>query len=273
MKNIDKKYRNYFDSLELSLEKSDLIKKNIKDRYKKARRKNKIILSVITILLIGLISFGIVYADEIKGIVSGFTVYKTVKENGNEDFYGVTRAKKEMNYDADIPEIGSESHGVEYDIYDLENILDIKFLKSDIFKNNYVRVLNVKKENGKIAALNFDRGEFSCKNQMKQSVCLMKQYVSFSTKYSTKERSGLWTSGSGMGVEDYEIKSLGVIAQLVTWADDEDRPLNRDKIYMQWYRVFFVYDDVCYAFMFRVGYDKDIPRVERVKNFLEALYY
>jgi len=267
MKNSDLKgqFKEEFNRLDYSLEEENVIKEKVFIKYRHNRARAKVIFCVATIMIICLTGVGIVYADEIKDFVRGFKLSTYTKENGSSNTVGVSKIIKEMNYEADIPEVDSSSEEVyTYSISELEDLLDMKILKNDYFKEKEFRQRVTKKVDGKIASADFvTSGSF--KEMLEEGFYIQSTHISFVTKYSKDGGKVGWETGSGFEPITCYIKNLDTTAYILTWKDTDKMSIAV---------VIFIYDNVNYNMFLQFN-----PRVQReegvkiIGEFLNGLSY
>lgn len=267
MKNdgLKEQFKTEFEELDYSLEEEKAIKEKVFMRYRHSKARAKVILCIATIMFICLTGAGIVYADEIKDFVRGFKLSTYTKENGNTNTVGVSKIIKEMNYDADIPEVDSSSEEVyTYSILELEDLLDMKVLKNDYFKEKKFRQRSIKKVNGKIASAAFTTGG-SHKEKFDEGFFIQSASFYFVTKYSKDGGKVAWSTGSGFKPISYYVKNLDTTAYILTWKDTDKMSIAV---------VNFIYDNVGYNMILHFS---PIPQlqegVEIIGDFLNKLSY
>lgn len=268
MMNLDRKYKNRFNKLELSDQDEEDIINKIKLKYNKNQKRKKYILCFITVMIIGFLSIGIAYATEIEDFVKGFIITKTKENAEGKNFThteGESNYRKEINYEANLPEVGTNDEGKEYSILELENLLNIKILKSDYFKTTILKQVGTVKKEGKIASASFKLENFSCTKDVSNSIAdRYNMYVYFITKYADADDKISWETGRDTKVTEYYLKNLNTTAYIL-------HPKNENK--MLFYTVHFIYDNVGYSFRLRITNDEIEDRKIKLKEILDSLHY
>jgi len=267
MKKIEDLYKERFNKLIIYPEDEENIKNNIIKKYTKVKRRNKIIAYSMTFLLLCIVGFGIVYADEIKDFIQNFTIFKKTDDKGNIYTKGEVEIVKEMNYDADIPEVSLEDDKNTYSLNELEELLGMKILKSPYFKIDQVEQYLTEKVNGKIAKAKFRIYNFTdSKKEGKTGTDKYNLYFEFTTKYSPDNKID-WSTSPGIEITEYYIKKLNSNAFFFKMMDIENAA--KKKLYV----VNFVCDNVFYTFKFDM-YGKDLNEAEQlIKDILDSLSY
>lgn len=268
MKKIDEFYKTELDKIDyLSVEEEEIIHNNIKDKYRKNQKLKKTVLGISTFLLVCLVGIGITYAEEISDLIKTFKLTTTTHDNGNTSTYAESYVRKEINYDADLPEVDSANDGGEYSIQELEEILDIKILKSDYFKNDILKQVHTRKKQGKIMGASFLLENFTDIKKLKdKTVDKYNMNISFSTKYSEDVAHSGWETGQGFKVEEYYLKNLGTVSYILSRDYDYDN-------LVETYYAFIIYDDMFYDFDFKCTFKTVEEEKELIKNILDSLHY
>ncbi len=173
MNKLKQEYVDNISNIVLTDERNDYLRLETIKRYKKRKKKNKIIFSLIIVFSILIVGTGITYAEEIKEIVTSiFTKSYTEKVDNND----VQRIKlkyngvKKINYNANLKEptgsgidsfknepIDKSSYSM-YTYEELEKELGIKLLRNDLFKRDKFILRTLEKKDGKIATVNLYMG-------------------------------------------------------------------------------------------------------------------
>jgi len=263
MKNINNFYKDEFEKIDISNEKRDEINNQIKNKYMLSQRRKKTIICLSSIFLVFIVSISIVYADEIKEFINTFKIIVTTDKDGNK----VTEARsedyrKELNYDADFPEINSidNKNGSQYSIKQLEEGLNIKILKSDLIKNDKVKIRLLTKEKGKISS-----GHFFLKDILNDYERRIDVNISFVTKYYPDNSYTGWKSSDSLKSTKYYIKNLNADAYILTF--------NGDANAIGHYDILLIYDNISYRFNATIiDYDYEKQK-QFVEDFLNSLSY
>lgn len=278
MSKLNDSFNNVFDKVNLSEEKANDLNKKIIVNYKKKKRNKKIVLYVIIISNILLVSTGITYANEIKGMVSSiFTKTYTSKTNEGEEIQKLklmTNIEKELNYDANlsepkcvsgIDEINNEPIKKEclsmYTYEELENELGIKLLKNDLFKHDKFIITKLEKKDGKIAKINLNMGNALMRDKNQSSNPSRVNYTIYiKTKYNESNNGelnhGNYTDET---IPKYKINNLNTIAYGIEYG--------RRRV------IYFDYDNVLYSFSMNPSIEtRDNPDAE-VQRILDEFHY
>lgn len=232
-------YKDSFDKVQLSQREEETMKNNIIKQYKKVKTRNRIVSYFIVVISICVVGFGIVKAEKIGEFIKDVFIRTKTDEKGNVYTHGEVTFVKEMNYDADIPEIERSIKGNMYDRSELEKLLGMKFLKSDYFKTDNVEQRATKKVDDKIAFAEFAINDFVYPKEEDTIRIGRRMDMYFSTKYNDNHTS-TFSMSPGVTTKKYFIKNLNTIATILlinhTEADE-----NISMVITE-----FVYDDVGY---------------------------
>lgn len=277
MNKINDHFNNTFDNIKLSKSQSYDLNQRIILGYKKRKKKNKIIFSLIMMFSILIIGTGITYAEEIKEIVTSiFTKSYTEKVDGNDvqkiklKYNGV----KEINYNADLKEptgsgidsfknepIDKDSYSM-YTYEELEKELGIKILKNDLFKRDKFILETLEKKNGKIATIGlYMTNVFKYDNKENKNVSFVSFNILIKTKYAERKENSELNHGNYTDetIPKYKVGKLGTIAYGIEYG-------KRRRVYME-------YDDVIYSFTLSTGADYRDKPDEEVQKILDAFHY
>lgn len=235
-------------------------------------RKNKkyyfkpILFATIICVFVLIGTLGTVYAEEIKEAINTIFIKRTHDDDSN---YTKLEADTlvEINYDADIPEynpqVSYEKEGKDYSYEELENLLGIKLLKSDLFKKKLLYQEKTDKLNGKISSVWFSIKDFMESSQKFDGIYDMN--ISFLTQYaSEEEKNSPLFQGIGSYEEDqYYINSLNTTAYFIKSHAGHDS---------QSWSVMFIYQNVYYRFSFDFMREDHASMQEEVINILESLH-
>lgn len=277
MNKINDRFNNTFDNIKLSKSQSYDLNQRIILGYKKRKKKNKIIFSLIMMFSILIIGTGITYAEEIKEIVTSiFTKSYTEKVDGNDvqkiklKYNGV----KEINYNADLKEptcsgidsfknepIDKDSYSM-YTYEELEKELGIKLLKNDLFKKDKFILKTLEKNDGKIATISlYMTNVFKYDNKENKNVSFVSFNILIKTKYAERKENSELNHGNYTDetIPKYKVGKLNTIAYGIEYG-------KRRRVYME-------YDDVIYSFTLSTGADYRDKPDEEVQKILDAFHY
>ena len=277
MNKINDRFNNTFDNIKLSKSQSYDLNQKIILGYKKRKKKNKIIFSLIMMFSILIIGTGITYAEEIKEIVTSiFTKSYTEKVDGNDvqkiklKYNGV----KEINYNADLKEptgsgidslknepIDKDSYSM-YTYEELEKELGIKLLKNDLFKRDKFILKTLEKKNGKIATIClYMTNVFKYDNKENKNVSFVSFNILIKTKYAERKENSELNHGNYTDetIPKYKVGKLNTIAYGIEYG-------RRRSVYME-------YDDVLYSFTLSPGADYHNKPDEEVQKILDGFHY
>lgn len=279
MNKLKEKYIDNISNIVLTDERNDYLKLETINRYKKRKKKNKIVFSLIMIFSILIIGTGITYANDIKASISEVITKISNRTTSNGSTYTnfklESKARKKLNYDAVLREstcqnyIGScdtidvidECYSI-YTYEELERALGIEILKNDLFKDNRIVVTKISRKDEKISYL-----RFSMLNPMdaeKNSGKTTKIYMEIimRTKYNTSNNDTIWEANlsSEKNIKEYYIKSINDKAYIFyTFSHTQS--------------VFIIHDDILYRLKISIGDDYSSNPDKAVQKILEAFHY
>ena len=274
---MKEKYIDNISNIVLTDERNDYLKLETINRYKKRKKKNKIVFSLIMIFSILIIGTGIAYANEIKEIVSSiFTKSYTEKVDGNDvqkiklKYNGV----KKINYNADLKEptgsgidsfknepIDKDSYSM-YTYEELEKELGIKLLRNDLFKRDKFILKTLEKKNGKISTIIlYMTNVFKYDNKENKNVSFVSFNILIKTKYAERKENSELNHGNYTDetIPKYKVGKLNTIAYGIEYG-------RRRSVYME-------YDDVLYSFTLSPGADYHNKPDEEVQKILDGFHY
>lgn len=277
MNKLKEKYIDNISNIVLTDERNDYLKLETINRYKKRKKKNKIVFSLIMIFSILIIGTGIAYANEIKEIVSSiFTKSYTEKVDGNDvqkiklKYNGV----KKINYNADLKEptgsgidsfknepIDKDSYSM-YTYEELEKELGIKLLRNDLFKRDKFILKTLEKKNGKISTIIlYMTNVFKYDNKENKNVSFVSFNILIKTKYAERKENSELNHGNYTDetIPKYKVGKLNTIAYGIEYG-------RRRSVYME-------YDDVLYSFTLSPGADYHNKPDEEVQKILDGFHY
>lgn len=277
MNKLKEKYIDNISNIVLTDERNDYLKLETINRYKKRKKKNKIIFSLIMIFSILIIGTGITYAEEIKEIVTSiFTKSYTEKIDNNE----VQKIKlkynsvKKINYEADLKEptgsgidslknepIDKDSYSM-YTYEELEKELGIKLLRNDLFKRDKFILKTLEKKNGKISTISlYMTNVFKYDNKENKNVSFVSFNILIKTKYAERKENSELNHGNYTDetIPKYKVGKLNTMAYGIEYG-------KRRRVYMD-------YDDVLYSFTLSPGADYHNKPDEEVQKILDGFHY
>ncbi len=268
MNNLNEKYKEAFDKVKISDDKSQKVYYSI---IKKTGRSSLILrhLFIGIIIMICIVGIGVVYAEDISDVLNSFVITRRNDKQGNIRIETHSSARPEINYDANLPEVEiREANDVlthnQYSFEELEDLLNIKILQSKFFKNDKLVQLETKKVNNKIAYSSFGLQNFT---NVKAEEGRYGMAFHILTKYATKEIEDSTKSSFAEKnrTELYYIKSIGTEALIIKGVLPESK--------VQEWRVEFDYAEIHYSFDFMfVGIEPEEMRNKTIE-ILESLNY
>lgn len=279
MNKLKEKYIDNISNIVLTDERNEYLKLETINRYKKRKKQNKIVFSLIMIFSILIIGTGITYANDIKASISEVItkINNRTTSNGSTytNFKLESKARKKLNYDAVLREstcqnyIGScdtiDAIDECYSIYtyeELEKTLGIEILKNDLFKDNRIVVTKISREDEKISYLRFSMPNpmDAEKNSRKATKIYME--IIMRTKYNTSNNDTIWEANlsSEKNIKEYYIKSINDKAYIFyTFSHTQS--------------VFIIHDDILYRLKISIGDDYSSNPDKAVQKILEAFHY
>lgn len=274
MNNLREKFKKDFKKIKISeARKQEIFEKITTKHQHNFFTKPVIILATSFIILLGSVSF--VYADEIKEVFNNLKVKLSDVRVGEDGEKMATvrpelNAIAEVNYKADIPEAeqdytGKKNNWYSYD--ELESLLNIKLLKSNIFEEDKIFQFYTSKIDGNIARANFVIPKWFEYNNTELLYERIMFKMFFKTKYDEEGQPFKgWYPNSEF--EEYNIENLNVDALI----------LGRLK-YGNVVRVFFVKDNIAYEIEMTFGFKnlseetKNEYVDKRITEILQSLTY
>ncbi len=191
MKKIEEDYKKQLENITPSEDLEKRIYNNTIYKKNNYHKLNRVLLTISTILLLGIVSIGVVFADEIKDKIKRIFLTEIDLKDPKRD-YPILQIKnlKEINYDADLEEYIFYSDNVkEVSREELESKLNVKFLNSEKIMSDKLSIFNIDKKDNKIA-----EAEFFIENAFKLDNSKDNSSINFSfkfiTKYSHKAENG-----------------------------------------------------------------------------------
>jgi len=212
-------------------------------KMSKKHRAFKPALVLVVILVMSVFASVLVNAEEIaKKIHELFITTYNENESGT-DFSIKDSSLATINYDADIPECGAylqDRCDVTYTKKELEGMLGIKLLSNSLYDMDKYNLDYSKKNNGKIATLEFKQAEdFTDDSSINpyKNTNIYKLSVALSTKYD-KDFDGTLIIGGTHKYETYHINSI----------DEDAIVLKTPGQAISLYTIVFVHNDLVYRY-------------------------
>lgn len=264
MKRIEEKYKKYCDNISTT---NNLDQKIFnKTIYKKPTNLifKKVFAPLTLIICLSFVSVCIVFADEIKEAFKVYWKTQQVPNSDKEDLLQTIKDLyvtnlKEINYDADLNEVsyfGEEK----INILELEKKLNIKFLSSNMIRNDEVTIFKLTKENNKISNAEFViKDAFQISNMNKNNVYMKFQFI---TKYYEDKEKGFILIRDYMpyGTEGWITKKHINNLNTDVYFHGDIQNLE-DNYISSWLKAYFVYDNVGYTVG---GYDISINDLKKI---------
>ncbi len=267
---LKKEYKNMMDKIQLSERKKEEIYMNTIENLSKKNKKHyfKPILITSIICLCAIIgTLGTVYAEELKETIQKIFIKRTHDEEKNytkletDDLAGI-------NCDADIPEYNPQSSdemgkGINYSYAEIENLLGVKILKSDLFKKTMLYQEKTNKQDGKITFAWFSINDFMISPKKFDGIYNMN--ISFLTSYASEEEKNdpLFEGRGSFNEEEYYLSKLNTMAYFIKKHDGHDT---------QSWDVIFMYNNINYRFSFDFMREDHESMRDEVIQILESLY-
>lgn len=266
MSKISDEFKKEFNQIEVDNSTLDKIENNIYHKYNSYKRRKKIVVTVVSLFLVAIVSTGIVYADDIKNYVRTFKFKEYIKDNGKKGVYGKSECfKKVINYDAPLDEVDTETdYNKNYKIKDIEDMLNIKILKSKYLETEEIKQLKTYKINNKISYTMFSYN--TGKNNNNNIIRSRMSKFYFVTKYSSGECGIEFNSSGSLKATEYYVKNLDTNAYI----------FNFSKGFSWDYIIFVIYDGINYSFVISINPIKvntDELQEYYLHDFLESLHY
>lgn len=277
MNKLKEKYIDNISNIVLTDERNDYLKLETINRYKKRKKQNKIVFSLIMILSILIIGTGITYAEEIKEIVTSIFIKPYTEKIDNNEVQKIKlkyNSVKKINYEADLKEptgsgidslknepMDKDSYSM-YTYEELEKKLGIKLLRNDLFKRDKFILKTLEKKNGKIATIClYMTNVFKYDNKENKNVSFVSFNILIKTKYAERKENSELNHGNYTDetIPKYKVGKLGTMAYGIEYG-------RRRSVYME-------YDDVLYSFTLNPGADYHNKPDEEVQKILDGFHY
>lgn len=276
MKNLNSRFTKTFNEMQLSSEKEDYLKEKIVSGYKKKKKRKNVILSVIIVFGILLVGTGITSAKDFKANLDKLIMKVKVNQEGEPSNQILVRydGGKKINNAANLSEPKCET-GIDsilnkpikeeclsmYSYDELESELDIKLLKSDLFKKNRFILSDLKREDSKITSLKLFMANVLTPDSIDE---VYGSWIDMRILINTK-KVNIDDDKVDYNVEDSENKFLKYYVKNL---DSFAAGVKVGRIRM----VYLVYDDVLYNFsIIPSGKARDNPD-EEVMRILDSLH-
>lgn len=243
MKNFETKYKKLIDEVDLNNQEYSEIKRNVITNNKKTfgfKVKYALLLIMLFISVIGVAN-----ADK---IIKHYKIVtndnKSFEESGNRSFISNSRIEKDFS-----KEILKKDTYYTYD--DIEDKLNLKFLKSNYLKSDLFLLRHLDIEKNMIAKASFELVNED-KTEPKFSIIIETNYLT--------EDSGLTIKGGKVFYEEYYIQNLNTEAIIVKYGEK----LASNVI------VELSYDNILYELQFDMINFNDEKQVEKLYDFLDS---
>lgn len=253
-----------FDSIKCS----DKLDTKILEHLDRRHWRYKPVIVVISVLLLGTLTIGVVNAEEIAKQVYNFFVSTYNTDEKGTDITLKDSSIAEIKEDANFPECGyidasrNEECTSKYTKQELETTLGIKLLSNTLYTDESYNLVYSVYNQGKIASLGFKLSE-DITNDSKineySNLNIYRVQVSLNTKYAEEKDYELITGGTHEH-ETYHINNLDTDALIMKSAGQ----------YTRVYHLTFVYNNVAYIseILFK-GFSEQNPDDVAIK-YLEA---
>ena len=216
-------------------------------------RRWKLSYSVMTILLIGILSIGVVYAKEIKDFINSFSTNINVENNESIKLSNNINFKNISNNALKIENDNSK----QMTFSEVEDNLGFKILKLKDNSANEIYYSAGLNDNKKIGRIDLWIPYFIKENDSKYvSASLSMLNVGADIKYIEAFKEGLDASGSKNNFEEYYSEKLNTKIIMYIYSSDSDN------LYL---KTTFIYDDILYILT-----SKNMTRNELV-NYINEL--
>ena len=280
MSKLKNNYIDNIDKITLTDERIKYLKKQTISRYYKTKKKNSIMLCLIAAFSILIVSAGVTYAEEIKDGISKVITKITNLKTQNDSYYTnyklESEARKELNYKANLNEPRCQrsfnlfenisDDDACYSAYtpeELSNVLGIKILKNDFFKDNRMLLTNVSRVDGNISYIKLHmpnpmNTKFGVRNQT--AVWLD---VAMRTKYNDKNIDTVWEANvsSENNIHEYYIKAINEKAY-ATYVSPKSTQ-----------NIIIIHDNIAYRLKVHMGTDDANDPFGTVQKILDAFHY
>lgn len=243
MKKFEKNYKKLIDEIDLNNQEYAEIKRNVIANNKKTFDFK---IKYALLLIIFLISvFGVVNANK---IIKHYKIVtndnKSYEESGNRSF--ISNSKIEKDFSKDI--LKKDTY---YTYDDIEEKLNLKFLKNNYLKSDLFLLKNLDIEKNMIAKASFILVNEN-KTEPKVSIIIKTNYLT--------EDIGLTIKGGKVFYEEYYIQNLNTEAIIVKYGEE----LASNVI------VELSYDNILYELQFDMINFNDEKQIEKLYDFLDS---
>lgn len=279
MNNLEKKYKEKINSIDLPNERKDYLKGKLIKEYRKKEKIKNFFLSSLIVFSILLVGTGIAYADDIKNSINKVItkIYNGKSSNGSNftNYKIESDAIKDLNYDANLRDPKCEKpindyEGINendecYSLYsyeELESELGIQLLKNDLFKDNRIILNKVSRIDGKISYIKLRMpNPMKGKMNSNESTDVLVE-IAIRTKYNKNNNNNIWETilPSEKNIREYNIESI----KCKVYGTASNRFTQN---------VFILHDDIVYRLRISIGKNAlDNPDKE-VQRILDAFHY
>lgn len=279
MNKLKKEYIDNVNNIFLTDERNDYLRLEMINRYKKRKKRNNIVFSLIIVFSILIVGTGVTYANEIKASISKVITKISNRTTSNGSTYTNFKlesgARKKLNYDAVLRESTCQTYVGSCDTVDvidkcyslytyeeLEKVLGIEILKNDLFKDNRIVVTKISRENEKISYLRFSMPDPMAAEKDSGKTTKVYMEIIMRTKYNTSSTDTIWEANlsSEKNIKEYYIKSINDKAYIFyTFSHNQN--------------VFIIHDDILYRLKISIGDDYSSNPDKAVQKILEAFHY
>lgn len=280
MSRIEKEYIANINNIVLTDERNNYLKRETINKYKKIKKKQNIIIGLTIIFTILIIGTGVTYAKEIKDGISKVITKITNLKTQNDSYYTnyklESSARKELNYKANLNEPrcqrsfnlfeninDDDACYFAYTPEELENVLGIKILKNDFFKDNRMLLTKVSRVDENISYIKLHmpnpmNTKFGVRNQT--AVWLD---IAMRTKYNDKFIDTVWEANvsSENNIHEYYIKTINEKAY-ATYVSPKATQ-----------NIIIIHDNIAYRLKVHMGTDDANDPFGTVQKILDAFHY
>ena len=214
-------------------------------------------------------SLGVTYAGEIKNIINEFIITHHEEKHSTTI---ETNAVVNLNGDDDIPEKEFENYNEKNDDFEdrlysfskLEQLLGIRILKSEYYKNDVLYQYVTNKINNKISYAMFGIENFTKSDVHDKQLQMSFTLITKNASDEEKEKLRYQISGA-YREEEYFIDNLNTTAYIIKPYQDHNESRR--------YQIILDYDNIRYDFNLYF-YQRTLDEAEQeVRNLLESLKY
>lgn len=268
-------YKKIMQKIKISkVKKEEIFSKIMEEKLEKKRHLKLVFITTCLLVFLILGSLGLVYAEEIKNTFNTIKIF----HSSSKETIITSNVIVEINYEADIPEAqpilaeerqnGKKNN--EYTFQELEDLLEIKLLKSEYYKKEKLEQYFTEKVDNKISRASFDLENFTNAKEIKKgkiedledrytmSFSLTTKYASTDIKENSKE---VW---SGYREDTYYIQALDTSAYIFK--------RNIENTILDDWSVRFDYENIHYTFWLHMYNKEEKEKTETMVKILESLH-